>query len=288
MKKCLRRWKVNKNDERKVGEGKNSMNLELDGKRAIITGGSRGIGKSIALSMAMEGANVSICSRDIASLSSAASEIRKLSGNTVHFETADTTSTDSVQSFVNSAVKELGGIDILVNNAAAPGGLVMGPLDTADPDELLADIDTKVVGYLRVAKATTPFMKKQKWGRIINIGGLAARSGGAISGMRNIALTHFTKTLSNQLGPHGITVNIVHPGATRTERTGPLQEAQARKSGQSVEEIELRASSGLDIRRVVESEEIANLVTFLASEKASAITGESIAAGGGAGTAVFS
>jgi NAD(P)-dependent dehydrogenase (short-subunit alcohol dehydrogenase family) len=80
----------------------------------------------------------------------------------------------------------------------------------------------------------------------------------------------------------------VHPGATRTERTGPLQEAQARKSGQSVEEIELRTSSGLDIRRVVESEEIANLVTFLASEKASAITGESIAAGGGAGTAVFS
>ena len=105
--------------------------------------------------------------------------------------------------------------------------------------------------------------------------------------MRNLALTHFTKTLSNELGPHGITVNIIHPGATRTERTGPMQESQASELDLSMEEVERKAASGIDIRRLVESEEIAYLTTFLASPKASAITGEAIAAGGGVGSAVF-
>lgn len=263
------------------------MDLELGGKRAIITGGSRGIGKSIALALASEGVAVGICSRSSESLSATASELENRTGQKIYFATADTTITESVESFINAAAVELGGIDILVNNAAAPGGLVMGPLDTASPEELLADFDTKVVGYLRSAKAAAPYMKQQGWGRIINIGGLAARSGGAISGMRNLALTHFTKTLSNELGPHGITVNIIHPGATRTERTGPMQETQARKLNLPLDEVERKASAGIDIRRMVESEEIAYLTTFLASPKASAITGEAIAAGGGVGSAVF-
>jgi NAD(P)-dependent dehydrogenase (short-subunit alcohol dehydrogenase family) len=164
----------------------------------------------------------------------------------------------------------------------------MGPLDQADPLELIKDIDTKVVGYLRSTKKSVPYMKKGQWGRIINIGGLAARTAGAISGMRNLALVHLTKTLSNELGQFGITANIIHPGATRTERTQPMQENIAHTQGLSVEDIEKKATQFIDIQRMVEAEEIASLAVFLCSPRASAITGESIAAGGGVGTAVFS
>ena len=263
------------------------MDLKLGGKKAVITGGSRGIGKAIALELASEGVDVAICSRSQEALEFSAKEIREKTGNTVFCSVADTTDDSSVSKFIVESASNLGGIDILINNAAAPGGLVMGALSEADPKELLLDIDTKIVGYMRVAKHAAPHMTSQNWGRIINIGGLAARNGGAISGMRNIALTHFTKTLSNQLGPKGVTVNIVHPGATRTEQTEGSQIAKARELGITVEEVETQSASNLDIRRIVDSQEIAYLVAFLVSPKAGAITGESIAAGGGAGSAVF-
>jgi NAD(P)-dependent dehydrogenase (short-subunit alcohol dehydrogenase family) len=263
------------------------VDLELDGKKAVITGGSRGIGKAIALELASEGVDIAICSRSQEALESTAKEIRKKTGSSVFCSVADTTDEPSVSTFISESASNLGGIDILVNNAAAPGGLVMGTLSEASPEELLLDIDTKIVGYMRVAKHAAPHMTRQGWGRIINIGGLAARSGGAISGMRNIALTHFTKTLSNQLGPQGVTVNIIHPGATRTEQTEPSQIAKAKELGITVKEVEEQSASNLDIRRIVDSHEIAYLVAFIASQKAGAITGESIAAGGGAGSAVF-
>ena len=164
----------------------------------------------------------------------------------------------------------------------------MGPLEQADPLELINDIDTKVIGYLRATKRSVPYMKKAQWGRIINIGGLAARNAGTISGMRNLALVHLTKTLSNELGQFGITANIIQPGATRTERTQPTQENIAQTQGLSVEDIEREATKFIDIQRMVEAEEIASLAVFLCSPRASAITGESIAAGGGVGSAVFS
>jgi NAD(P)-dependent dehydrogenase (short-subunit alcohol dehydrogenase family) len=137
----------------------------------------------------------------------------------------------------------------------------------------MADIDTKVVGYFRCAKAVAPHMQSQGWGRIINIGGLSARRAGTFSGMRNAALVHFTKTLSDQLGPDGITANLVHPGSTRTERTGPEQEE--------------RAAQTTSTRRMVDASEIGYVVTFLASARATAITGEVIAAGGGVPGVVY-
>jgi NAD(P)-dependent dehydrogenase (short-subunit alcohol dehydrogenase family) len=105
--------------------------------------------------------------------------------------------------------------------------------------------------------------------------------------MRNAAIVHLTKALSDQLGPSGITVNLVHPGTTRTERSGPMYAEQARKEGVSVEEIERRIAQNIAIRRIVEAREIGYVVTFLASPKSTAITGEVIAAGGGSMRAVF-
>jgi NAD(P)-dependent dehydrogenase (short-subunit alcohol dehydrogenase family) len=264
------------------------MELSISGKKAIITGGSKGIGKAIARELAKEGVNLGLCARNESDLIETADEITSNYDVKVFTATADTRDDSSISMFIDNAASALGGLDILINNAAAPGGLVMGPLDQADPLDLLDDIDTKVVGYLRSTKKSVPYMKKAQWGRIINIGGLAARSGGAISGMRNLALVHLTKTLSNELGQFGITANIIHPGATRTERTQPMQANIAHTQGLSVEDIERKATQFIDIKRMVEAEEIAYLALFLCSPRASAITGESIAAGGGVGSAVFS
>jgi NAD(P)-dependent dehydrogenase (short-subunit alcohol dehydrogenase family) len=186
---------------------------------------------------------------------------------------ADTTSWESVSRLVETALAELGRIDILVNNASTPGGLVRGALAEADEGELMEDINTKVVGYFRCAKAVAPHMQQRGWGRIINIGGLSGRRTGVISGLRNAAIVHLTKTLADQLGAHGITVNLVHPGATRTERT---TEEAARRAGQSNA-----------IRRMVDAQEIGQVATFLASTKAAAITGIAIDASGGSIPVVF-
>ena len=263
------------------------MDLDLGGKTAIVTGGSRGIGKATAIELAREGVDVAICARSRDALDETADEIGRETGRRVVPIAADVTDGASVESMVEVAASAFGRIDILVNNAAMPGGLVMGPLAEADADDLMADLNTKVLGYLRCAKAVAPHMQRQGWGRIVNIGGLAARSGGTISGLRNAAVVHLTKTLSGELGPHGITVNVIHPGTTRTERSGPMYEGQAGRQGISVEEVERRVAEGIAIRRIVDAREIAYLVVFLSSPKASAITGEAIAAGGGAGPAVF-
>ena len=190
------------------------------------------------------------------------------------------------QTLVDIAAEELGGIDILVNNAAAPGGLVGGGLAHANTDDLLADIDTKVVGYLRCAKAVAPHMQRAGWGRIIIIGGLAARNSGTYSGLRNLSLVHMTKTMSSELGQYGITVNTIHPGTTITERSGPMYEAQAQQQGITREEVEAQVASSTAVGRIIDASEVAHVATFIASPKAGSITGEAIATGGGVGAAV--
>jgi NAD(P)-dependent dehydrogenase (short-subunit alcohol dehydrogenase family) len=150
----------------------------------------------------------------------------------------------------------------------------------------------KYVGALRCARAIIPYLKEQKWGRIINISGTNARNAGNLSGgARNGALVHFTKTLAVQLGRYGITVNCIHPGTTRTERTPSLLAARAAELGISPEEAERRdfapdSPRGNTICRMVDGSEIAYLTVFLASDKAWAVSGELVVATGGAGRAV--
>jgi len=151
----------------------------------------------------------------------------------------------------------------------------------------------KYVGALRCARATIPFMKAQGWERIINISGTNARNAGNLSGgARNTSLVHFTKTLAVQLGRFGITVNCIHPGVTRTERTPRLLAARAKELGISAEDVEKRdfaddSPRGNAIGRMVDASEIAYLTTFLASDKAWAVTGELVVATGGAGRSVY-
>jgi len=248
------------------------MDLGLAGRVAIVTGGSRGIGKAIAGELAREGADVAVCGRTREALDEAAQALMKDTGRRIVPIVADTTKWESVIRLVDTTVAQLGRLDILVNNAATPGGLVSGPLAEADEAALLEDINTKVVGYVRCAKAAAPHMQQRGWGRIINIGGLSGRRSGNISGLRNAAIVHLTKTLSDQLGPHGITVNLVHPGTTRTERTDQAAERRAATNA---------------IRRIVDAHEIAQVVTFLASAKAANITGVAIDASGGSIPVMF-
>lgn len=245
------------------------MDLDIEGKRAWVSGGSRGIGKAIALELAREGVRVAISGRTGADLDAAAEEIESAAAQRPVVVRGDTRVVSQVRTMAGVIRQELGGTDILVNCAAQPGGYVSELHDGAH--ELLGqDLDTKVLGYLRCIEAVAPFMQSQEWGRIINIGGLAARSSASLSGMRNLALVHLSKTLSDQLGPSGITVNAVHPGATRTTPPEPR--------GRTADNA---------IGRIVDAGEIAWLVAFLCSPRAAAITGESIGAGGGVGRAVF-
>lgn len=263
------------------------MDLDLSGRAAIVTGGSVGIGKAVALELAREGVDVAICARGQERLEAAASELSAETGRRVIPVAADTTDRVSVERLAQAAFDAFGRIDILVNNAAFPGGLVRGVLAEADEQALLDDINTKVVGYFRCAKAVAPYMEQRGWGRIINIGGLSGRRSQIISGLRNAAVGHLTKSLSDDLGPKGITVNLIHPGTTRTERSGPMYAEQARQQGTTPEEVEKRITDNIAIRRIVDASEIGYVVCFLASPKATCITGEVFAAGGGSDRAVF-
>jgi len=243
------------------------MDLELDGKRALVTGGSRGIGKAVARCLAGEGAHVAIAARDAARLASAAADITAATGRrvvTVQFEAGED---DSVRNMVAAAAQALGGIDILVNNAAQPGGTAPPNLAAVTTADFTTDMNVKVMGYLRCAQHAAPLMAANGWGRIVNIGGLTAyTTANMLSSMRVIATASLTKNLADQLGPSGITVNLVHPGRTRTER---ISAEQAARPHDNV------------IGRMVDAEEIAWLAAFLCSPRSASITGESIGCGGG-------
>src|SRR5437867_1024087 len=163
------------------------MDLELTGKVAVITGASRGVGKAIARELAKEGVDVAIGARHREALEEAASELEQETGRRILPVPTDTTNWESVRRMVETAVVTLGRVDILVNNAATPGGLVRGALADASDEALLDDINTKVVGYFRCAKAVAPYMQRQGWGRIINIGGLDRKSTRLNSSHRTIS-----------------------------------------------------------------------------------------------------
>lgn len=245
------------------------MELNLTNKRALVTGGSHGIGKAIARALAREGADVVIVARGANALNAAAEQIASATGRRVLALTADTSSKSDVDSVVSAAAQALGGLDIVVNAAAIPGGSGRpGALAETLDEDLLGDFDVKVVGYLRVARAAAPWLLSGRDGRIINIGGLAAyRTGRPAATLRNIGVSALTKTLADELGPQGVHVFAVHPGATRTERTDAIAEERAARSN--------------TIGRIVDAGEIANLVTFLASSHSAALNGSSLHAGGG-------
>ncbi|MDH4287122.1 MAG: SDR family oxidoreductase [Aquincola sp.] len=266
------------------------MDLELSARRALVTGGSRGIGKAIAFALAQEGADVALLARNAPVLEAAAAEIAAATGRRVVGVSADTTSDDAVRAAVAAAVRLLGGpIDILVNAAAEPAGFAAPPrLGEITSGYFHAEMDTKVMGYLRCAREVAPGMVARGWGRIVNISGLAARqTGSAVGSMRNVAVSAMTKNLADELGPHGINVTVVHPGTTRTERTAPLVAARAAAQGVAPEAVEAQMAAANSVGHLIDASEVAHVVAFLCSPKSRAINGDAIAAGGGAPRSIY-
>lgn len=263
------------------------MDLKLNGKVAIVTGGSLGIGRAVAQALAAEGVRVGIVARNQATLEQVAREITEATGTEVMAAPADVADTAQVEAAVERVAARFGRIDILVNGAAHPGGLVRSEIENASPEGLLEDINIKVVGYMRFAKAVAAHMRRSGWGRIVNIGGLTGRGSKQLSGMRNVAICHLTKTLSDQLGPAGITVNVIHPGVVETPHIHELYAKEAKLQGLTPEQVEANYAKATPIRRVLQVEEIADVVLFLASDRAAAITGESIAVDGGITRGIF-
>jgi NAD(P)-dependent dehydrogenase (short-subunit alcohol dehydrogenase family) len=259
------------------------MDLQLTGKRALVTGGSKGIGKAIARQLALEGVDVVISARGAEELAVSAEALAAETGRRIVGIVADTHDDAQVKALVAGAVEALGGLDILVNAAAKPGGQAPPPKLAEITDALFwDDVDVKVLGYLRTAREAAPHMIAGGWGRIINVSGLAARQTGSIIGsIRNVAVAALTKNLADELGPSGINVTVVHPGLTRTEKTGPLVAARAASAGVTEAQIEARLSATIAIGRIVDAAEVADLVAFLASPRSVAVNGDAIACGGG-------
>ena len=259
------------------------MDLELTNKRAIVTGGSRGIGLAVARALAAEGCDVALVARGKVALEAAREGVSAASGRRVIAVSCDTGDDQSVQDMVLAVTDGLGGVDILVNAAArANTGAVVG-IDAFDDSEFSEQINVKVLGYLRCIRAVVPLMRAAGWGRIVNISGLAARSTGSVTGtVRNVAVAALTKNLADELGRDGINVTVVHPGVTVTERTPEILAGRAARAGVSVAEVERQLNASVGIGRLVTADEVAAVVTFLASPKSVAVNGDAIVVSGGA------
>jgi len=271
------------------------MDLGLHNRTGIVVGGSRGIGKAIAFELADAGVNLALVARNPERLQAAAEEIAEATGQLVVPLACDVSDRNQVDAMVAHATEKLGSLHILINSGSAPGGsaTAVGSIETIVDEDFLQDFNVKYLGALRCARACLPHMQQAGWGRIVNISGLNARIAGNLSGgARNTSLVHLTKTLANQFGRDGITVNCIHPGITRTERTPGLLQSRAQRRGVSAEEIEAAdyapgSPRSNAIGRMVDASEIAHLTAFLCSDKAWAVTGTTIAADGGGSNAVY-
>ncbi|MDO9457635.1 SDR family NAD(P)-dependent oxidoreductase [Nocardioides sp.] len=256
------------------------MDLQLTGKRALVIGGTKGIGLAVARALALEGAVVVVASRsggeDVAAALSAET------GAQVVGRVVDNRDDASVLALVDGVVAELGGVDVLVNTAAAAWTAEMNTVASETSDDAMREqFEAKPLAYLRAARAVAPHMKAAGWGRIVNVSGLGARSAGSVAQtVRNVAVSAITKNLADELGPFGINVTVVHPGLTRTERLTTRLTEQAAAEGTTVEALE-KGLTRTSIDRLVDASEVADVVAFLASPRSGAITGDAIAAGGG-------
>lgn len=263
------------------------MELGLAGKGALVTGASKGIGKAVAWALAQEGVNVAICARNKEELEQAAREIEDATGRTVVPILANMGNPDDIRRFVEQAAQRLGRIDILVNNtgAAQPGFV----LDL--PDEAFVDaIQVKLLGYVRCARAVVPYLRQQGGGCIVMIAGGAGRqptASMATVGIANAGIINFTKALADAVAKDSIRVVSISPGLTRTERAQLLQETAAREQGLPLEEVTRQATANIPLGRFGETQEIADLVLFLASNQARFVTGTNISVDGGATRGAF-
>jgi 3-oxoacyl-[acyl-carrier protein] reductase len=258
------------------------MDLGLKGRVAIVAAASKGLGLAVATELAKEGADVAICARSAEHLAQATDAIRSASGRTVYSEAFDVTDEDRVGQFVAAAEKKFGRVDICVTNA---GGPPAKPFIDVTIEQWRAAVDMTLLSTVYFAREVLPRMRKNKWGRLVTITSNSVKQpmdNLVLSNSIRAAVTGLAKTLANEFGQYGITVNNVCPGFTRTDRLLELADARAASSGESRDTIFERWEAQIPLRRVGAPEEFAAVVAFLVSERASYVNGVSIAVDGGA------
>ena len=257
------------------------MDLGLKGKTALVAAASQGLGYAVAAELAAEGGSLVICSRSEASISRAATTISDASGAEVLGLAADVSVTQDVERVVAAGIERFGKIDILVTNS---GGPPAGPFDSLDRKAW--DDATKILlnSVIDMTGLVLPGMRERRWGRILNITSIASKQpvdNLMLSNSLRAAVTGFAKTLANEVAADGVTVNNILPGYTRTERLDELIDFLSEKEGISADDVRGRWENEIPMRRLGEPKEFAALAAFLVSDRASYITGSSIAVDGG-------
>lgn len=256
------------------------MNLQLNGRRALVCGASRGIGRAVAQALANAGAEVIAVARDSAALSEVVATLSTAAGQSHQSVALDLGDRDALA----TSIQELAAttpVQIVINNT---GGPAAGPAIEADPGEFEAAFAQHVLAAQRIARALLPGMKNAGYGRIINIISTSVKEpipGLGVSNTIRGAMASWAKTLSRELGPFGITVNNVLPGFTATERLDYIFQGRAEKSGQSIDAVRQQAVASVPAGRFAKPAEIANAVAFLASPAAAYINGINLPVDGG-------
>ena len=259
------------------------MKLNLKNKNAIVCASSQGLGKAAAIDLAMEGVNLAICSRDQEKIDKAKEEILQKTDHNIKVIAlkANLDSLEDIQIFLQEVRYSLGAVDILVNNTGGPPPSTFEQISDEDWQNAF---NSTMMSAIRLSKAVVPNMKKKEWGRIINISSVSVKTpvnGLFLSNSLRMGVLGWAKALADELAAHGITVNTVCPGYTRTERVEAILESQSSSSGLSKEEIEKTIADNIPMKRVGEAEDLAGLITFLASEKANYMTGLAVQVDGG-------
>ena len=257
------------------------MDLSIKGKNAIVCASSQGLGKSAAVDLAKEGVNLAICSRNKDKINLVKEEIEQTSEVKVVAIETDLSSEKDISALFQEAKKELKTIDILINNNGGPPPSTFEELTDEDWQKTF---NSTMMSAIRLSKLVLPDMKKNKWGRIINISSVSVKTpvnGLFLSNSIRMGVLGWAKALSDEVAPYGITVNSVCPGTTKTERIEQILNAQSESSGKDKSEIEEAMANSIPMLRIGEASDLSALITFLASEKASYMTGLAVQVDGG-------
>jgi len=257
------------------------MDLGLRGKVALVAAASRGLGRAVAHELAAEGAALAICSRDASGIEAAGREIAAATGADVLARAADVTRPGDIAALVEATIARFGRVDVLVTNT---GGPPSGTFDTHDVAAWREAAESLLFAPLEFARRVLPGMRARRWGRILNVTSIAVKQpvdGLILSNSLRAAVTGWARTLANEEARHGITVNNLLPGHTDTDRVRELATATAAREGLPIEQVLARREREIPMGRMGTPREFAALAAFLASERASYITGTSIPVDGG-------
>jgi 3-oxoacyl-[acyl-carrier protein] reductase len=257
------------------------VELGLRGKVALVAASSRGLGRAVAGELAREGAHLVLCARGEETLMQARAALEDATGVRVVALPTDLTDPEAVRALVERGEREFGRIDVLVTNS---GGPPAGPFESHSPEAWRRAVQLNLESVLNLVRAVLPGMKERRWGRILNVTSIAVKQpvdNLILSNAVRAAVTGFARTLATEVAPYGVTVNNLMPGYTRTERVVDLAGSNARARGTTPEEETARWEGEIPMGRLGEPAEFAALAAFLASERASYITAQSIAVDGG-------